>query len=88
MNYNLLNTKTIVPRANVRAFEKILFMNGFGYLLSLDLSTIPRYSKGAKTNVAFIINANGEIDDYDYNDDFMPYERSSAEEINWEFYFD
>jgi hypothetical protein len=88
MNYNLLNTKTIVPRANVRAFEKELFKCGFGYPLNLELSTYPRYKKGSKMNIAFIINANGEIEDYEYDNDFMPYERSTAEEINWEFYFD
>jgi len=88
MNYNLLCTKTIVPKSNVRAFEKILFKNGFGYPLNLELSTYPRYTKGAMNNVAFIINANGEIEDYNYDIDYMPYERTNAEEINWEFYFD
>ena len=88
MNYNLLNTKTVVPRSDVRAFEKNLFKQGFGYPLNLELSTYPRYKKGAKSDVAFIINVNGEIEDYDYDNDFMPYERSTAEAINWEFYFD
>lgn len=88
MDYNLLCTKTIVPRSEVRAFEKKMFNKGFGYLLNLELSTLPRYKNGAKHNVAFIINANGEITDYDYDNDYIPFEQTSAEEINWEFYFE
>ena len=88
MNKSLLNTKSVVPRQDVRAFEKKLFRFGFGYPLNLGLSTLPKFSKGAKENIAFAINFNGEITTFKYNDEYMEYEQRFEDEIKWEYFFD
>jgi len=88
MNHNLLNTKTVVPRKDVRSFEKQLFKQGFRYPLNLDLSQYPRYKKNPNNSIAFIINCNGEIENIDYETNFHDFNRSSADNINWEFYFE
>ena len=85
---SLLNTKTIVPRGDVRAFEKQLFKYGFGYPIALGLNSTPKYSKIAKGNIGFIVNYNGEITDVDYDKNWKEYEGSYEEEINWEYFFD
>jgi hypothetical protein len=91
MTGELLFTKTIVNKKDVRAFQRILFKHGFGYELALDMDKSFRKLKGQ--SVAFFIDSSGYItyiEDYDYyNDDhYREYSGCTNEEVSWEYYFD
>jgi hypothetical protein len=91
MTGELLFTKTIVQKRDIRGFQKALFAHGFGYELALDKDFSFRKFKGQQT--AFFIDPNGMItfiEDYNDNDDnqYREYITSSCEEISWDYYFD
>jgi hypothetical protein len=90
MTGELLFTKTIVQKRDIRGFQKALFAHGFGYELALDKDFSFRKLKGQQ--VAFFIDSNGMItfiEDYDdYNDDhYREYISSSCEELSCDYYF-
>jgi len=91
MTHELLGTKTIVSAKDVLAFNRCLYIHGFGYDLALEVQQ-PKMKKTDFTNgkpVGFMIDYNGIITfTLDIQDMRGEYESTPYDELKWEFYFD